>query len=79
MSLTREQLLALDKETLVENLLQQNAPIAELESTLAALAQRIAELEARLNQNSRNSSKPPSTDPPVGKTALRIYVKSVAV
>jgi transposase len=71
MSLTREQLLALDKETLVEIALQQSARIAELESTLAALAQRIAELEARLNQNSKNSSKPPSTDPPFSKTALK--------
>ena len=31
---------------------------------VAALRGRVAELEARLGQNSSNSSKPPSTDPP---------------
>src|SRR3954453_20896589 len=31
---------------------------------VAALEQRVRELEARLNQNSSNSSKPPSSDPP---------------
>ena len=48
-----------------------DALIAELtrrlEETLAQLAaaeKRIADLEARLRQNSRNSSKPPSSDPP---------------
>ncbi|WP_240356233.1 DUF6444 domain-containing protein, partial [Myxococcus eversor] len=48
-----------------------DARIAELERLLsAALARiveqdvRIAELEARLRSTSRNSSKPPSSDPP---------------
>ena len=31
------------------------------------LRQRVAQLEARLNQTSRNSSKPPSSDPPQAK------------
>ena len=31
------------------------------------LLQRLAQLEARLNQTSRNSSKPPSSDPPQAK------------
>ena len=31
---------------------------------LEAMERRIADLEARLNQNSTNSSRPPSTDPP---------------
>jgi len=31
---------------------------------LAAALARIAELEARLGTDSRNSSKPPSSDPP---------------
>jgi transposase len=35
----------------------------------AALKARVAELEARLNQNSTNSSKPPSSDPPAVKRA----------
>ena len=45
------------------------ARIEELEAlvkqqaeTIAAQAARIAELEKRLNKNSRNSSKPPSSD-----------------
>ena len=41
--------------------------IAELKSQLAMALQRIEQLEARLNQNSRNSSRPPSSDPPAVK------------
>ena len=53
--LNREELLQLDKATLVEIILQ-------LQAQVQTLNQRMAELEARLNQNSRNSSKPPSSD-----------------
>jgi len=53
--LKREELLQLDKETLVEIILQ-------LQTQVQALTQRVEELESRLNKNSRNSSKPPSTD-----------------
>ena len=35
-----------------------------LQAELAAARARIIELEARLNRNSQNSSKPPSSDPP---------------
>ena len=35
----------------------------------AALKARVAELEARLGQNSSNSSRPPSSDPPAVKRA----------
>lgn len=38
--------------------------IAELEALVAKLAKRIQALEERLGQNSRNSSRPPSSDPP---------------
>ena len=38
------------------------AYIESLESQIKELSERLQELEARLNQNSRNSSKPPSTD-----------------
>jgi transposase len=46
--------------------------IAELEAKVAWLMERVAKLEAendaelraRLGQNSQNSSKPPSSDPP---------------
>jgi transposase len=36
--------------------------IESLESQIKELNERVQALEARLNQNSRNSSKPPSTD-----------------
>ena len=38
------------------------AYILSLESQIKELTQRLIVLESRLNQNSRNSSKPPSTD-----------------
>jgi transposase len=44
----REELERLDKDALIE--------------IIMALAEKVAELEARLNMNSRNSSKPPSSD-----------------
>jgi hypothetical protein len=46
----------------VEPLDPRDARIAELERLLAAALARIAELEAMRGINSRNSSKPPSTD-----------------
>ena len=45
----------------VATLRQENAA---LRAQNAALVERIRELEARLGQNSSNSSRPPSTDPP---------------
>src|SRR5262245_34568565 len=44
---------------------------AALLAVIASLEKRIAELEARLNLNSTNSSKPPSTDPPAVKVKRR--------
>jgi transposase len=38
--------------------------VQTLTTTNAALQARVAELEARLGQNSTNSSRPPSSDPP---------------
>jgi hypothetical protein len=38
--------------------------VAHLQQENTALRQRVADLEARLNQHSQNSSKPPSSDPP---------------
>lgn len=38
------------------------AYIESLESQIKELSERLQALESRLNQNSRNSSKPPSTD-----------------
>jgi transposase len=42
----------------------QQAEIEELRALVLQLNGRIKELENRLSQNSRNSSKPPSSDPP---------------
>jgi transposase len=41
-----------------------DARIAQLLVQVEALSRRVAELEAQLGQNSTNSSKPPSSDPP---------------
>src|SRR5438067_1892886 len=40
---------------------------AVIAGVIGQLGQRIADLEARLNTNSTNPSKPPSSDPPSGK------------
>ena len=40
-----------------------------LEQRIAVLEQQVADLQQRLNQNSTNSSKPPSADPPAVKRA----------
>ena len=55
--LKREELLLLDKATLVEIMLQ-------FQTQIQTLTQRVAELESQINKNSRNSSKPPSSDGP---------------
>src|SRR5262245_37159189 len=44
---------------------------AALLAVIASLEKRIAELQATLNLNSTNSSKPPSTDPPAVKLKRR--------
>src|SRR5690242_14353661 len=44
---------------------------AAIFAVIASLEKRIADLEARLNQNSTNSSKPPSTDSPEVKVKRR--------
>jgi transposase len=43
--------------------------LESLAGGVESLTARVAELEARLNQNSSNSSKPPSSDPPSAKPA----------
>lgn len=64
---TREALMALPKERLVDIILIQADTIARLEATVARLEKRIEELEARLNANSTNSNQPPSSDSPYKK------------
>ncbi len=44
-----------------EDLVEENRA---LKAQVAELLARVAALEARLGMNSRNSSKPPSSDPP---------------
>jgi transposase len=41
-----------------------NATPVAVRVVVMELLERVAQLEARLNQTSRNSSKPPSSDPP---------------
>ncbi|MDR0460932.1 MAG: DUF6444 domain-containing protein [Nitrososphaerota archaeon] len=53
----RSDLEKLSKEELIDTILT-------LQGQLQAMALKIAELETRLNQNSKNSSTPPSKDPP---------------
>ncbi len=48
-----------DYEQIISTLL---AKIAELEKVVKQQAAKIADLEKRLNKNSSNSSKPPSSD-----------------
>ena len=50
--------------------------IAELTTKLESALARIEELEAKLNQNSSNSSKPPSSDPPWWKGRPKTKRKS---
>ena len=70
--LTREEALAIyhaGPETVVRVLLEMDARIHALEQQVSALTvrldtseQRVKHLEKQLAKNSRNSSKPPSTD-----------------
>jgi transposase len=52
------------REVVVEVLLRMDEQIGRLEERVARQDERIAELERKLNRNSRNSSAPPSSDPP---------------
>jgi transposase len=60
--LDREQLNKLDKETLIELLLNALRRISELEKQVEAQTATIQKLRDELAKNSRNSSKPPSSD-----------------
>lgn len=52
------------RETVVAVLLRMDEQIQQLTRQVAKQGEQIAELERRLNRNSRNSSTPPSQDPP---------------
>lgn len=49
-------------EELLEIIAEQNKIIERLTAELASAKAEIAELKEKLNKNSRNSNKPPSTD-----------------
>ena len=48
---------------------RQAEQIEQLQARVETLRNEVAELKRRLGQNSRNSSKPPSSDPPFAKPA----------
>lgn len=50
---------------------EQGTKIVELSAIIAELRKKVEELEARLNQNSSNSSKPPSSNPWIKPKSLR--------
>lgn len=52
------------REVVVEVLLRMDRQIGQLGERVARQDERIAQLERRLNRGSRNSSQPPSADPP---------------
>jgi transposase len=52
------------REVVVAVLLRMDEQIQRLEKRVAQQDERIAQLERRLGRNSRNSSRPPSADPP---------------
>jgi hypothetical protein len=62
--MSREVLMELSKERLVDIILLQADRIARQDETIVRLEKRIEELEARLNANSSNSNQPPSSDSP---------------
>lgn len=65
--MSREVLMKLSKERLVDIILFQAEIIARQAEQIARLEKRIEELEARLNANSSNSNQPPSSDGPFKK------------
>ena len=60
------------------------AYVLSLESQIKELTERLQALEARLNQNSRNSSRPPSTDflskrKPIPRVSAKRMVENLEV
>jgi predicted nucleic acid-binding Zn-ribbon protein len=64
--LDRNQLEALDRETLISIILTLQQQVQELRKTVAAQAAEIQQLRDQLARNSRNSGKPPSSDDAAG-------------
>ena len=69
MNIKREEILAVYEAgpeaviTLINTIIAENQKIIEQQAIrISELEERVKYLEERLNKNSRNSSKPPSTD-----------------
>jgi Family of unknown function (DUF6444) len=58
------------REVVVAVLLRMDAQIRALSERVAKQEERIAQLERRLGRNSRDSSQPPSRDPPGGGASV---------
>ena len=57
-----DRLSVAEKDGLIRELWPLRALVRDLVAQVTALQSKVVELEARLAQNSRNSSKPPSSD-----------------
>ncbi len=55
-------LIEQDSELVIDLILELKAQNLDLRTQVMQLAEKVAELEGRLNKNSRNSSKPPGSD-----------------
>ncbi len=61
-SLDKQSLSALDKDDLIALLMRQNETLIAQSARIAVLEKEIGGLKGQLAKNSRNSSKPPSSD-----------------
>jgi transposase len=68
---TREALDSLSKERLIDIILRQQEQIETLMARVEVLQAHVEDLKRRLEMNSQNSSKPPSTDGPDAKPRKR--------
>ncbi|MDQ7033847.1 MAG: DUF6444 domain-containing protein [Anaerolineae bacterium] len=71
----REQLRQLNKEQLIDIILEMRGQIEELKAVVKTQSERIQRLEGGLAQNSQNSSKPPSSDGLKKKPAPKVCEK----
>ena len=68
---TREALATLSKEQLIDIILLQQEQIATLQEQVGTLTAQVEEFKRRLDMNSQNSSKPPSSDGPDAEPSKR--------
>ena len=68
---TREALATLSKEQLIDIILLQREQVATLQEQLGRLTAQVEEFKRRLDMNSQNSSKPPSSDGPDAEPSKR--------